>query len=129
MAGNLLWRKWLLAGDGRRKADDVVALFNFLVGERLEIHKIRFRIDLVKLQRHLHVKSFLVLLADANVERIENFPFVVERFHCTVNFEHDIVGLRLRTDAEMPLGSFDGRAAVLFLPDKGGDCLISFGVA
>lgn len=78
VAGNLCdQRRLWLARDGRRKAYHVVALLVLIVGQRLEVDEIRLRIDLVQLKRHFDEVSFLVLLANADVIGIQDFPFVV----------------------------------------------------
>ena len=46
---------------------------------------------------------------------VHDLPLEVQALHGAVHLAHDVVGLALRANAQVPLGAFDRRAPVCFL--------------
>ena len=64
----------------------------------------------MKIKEHLSQYEIYHL----NMVGVDNFPFKVQGFHCSVDFTHNIMWFALTSDSKMPFASFDRSSTMSF---------------
>lgn len=105
-----------MACDGAVDHRDVGRGFHrFFWLEASEVKEITLLVDLVKLQANFDVAARSHWLPHSEVvdARVVVLPLDVASFHGLEDLVHDVLGLRLRSDAQMPFGLLDRLARLL----------------
>ncbi len=84
---------------------------------RIRIQKtLQFSTHLIELEGHLDILGLARVLAPhLHMVGVHDLPLEVQALHGAVHLAHDVVGLALRANAQVPLGALDRRAPVCLL--------------